>query len=140
LQAVLTSIVPGAPVPELPALLRRCDVLATRGVAGGHRFTQQSMRAALDTGWTADYRLNSLTRLSATELPQPLDYLVHDVARRHGQLRAGAAGSYLRGDDATRLEALLAHRDLGHLQLRQIAPTVLVSPVGPAVLVEALRE
>lgn len=140
LQADLTAIVPGAPVPELAALLRRSAVLESRGGAGVHRFTEQSLRGAMDSGWTADDLLESLARFSATEVPQPLDYLVRDVARRHGQLRVGSAGSYLRGDDPTHLEALLAHRDLGHLQLRQIAPTVLVSPVGPAVLVEALRE
>lgn len=140
LQADLTAIVPGAPVPELAALLRRSATLESRGGAGVHRFTEQSLRAALDSGWTADDLLESLARFSATEVPQPLDYLVRDVARRHGQLRSGSAGSYLRGDDPTHLEALLAHRDLGHLQLRQIAPTVLISPVGPAVLVEALRE
>ncbi|WP_338750101.1 helicase-associated domain-containing protein [Janibacter alittae] len=140
LQADLTAIVPGAPVPELAALLRRSAVLESRGGAGVHRFTEASLRSAMDSGWAADDLLESLSRFSATEVPQPLDYLVRDVARRHGQLRGGAAGSYLRGDDPTHLEALLAHRDLGHLQLRQIAPTVLISPVGPAVLVEALRE
>nr|WP_246297347.1 helicase-associated domain-containing protein [Janibacter cremeus] len=140
LQADLTAIVPGTPVPELAALLRRSAVLESRGGAGVHRFSEQSLRGALDSGWTADDLLEALARFSATEVPQPLDYLVRDVARRHGQLRGGAAGSYLRGDDPTHLEALLAHRDLSHLQLRQIAPTVLISPVGPAVLIEALRE
>ena len=140
LQADLTAIVPGTPAPELAALLRRSAVLESRGGAGVHRFTEQSLRAALDGGWTADDLLEALTRFSATELPQPLTYLVRDVARRHGQLRVGTAGSYLRSDDPTHLEALLARRDLGHLQLRQLAPTVLISPVGPAVLVEALRD
>lgn len=140
LQADLTAIVPGSPVPELAALLRRSAVLESRGGAGVHRFSEESLRGAMDSGWTADDLLEALAGFSATELPQPLTYLVRDVARRHGQLRGGAAGSYLRGDDPTHLEALLAHRDLGHLQLRQIAPTVLVSPVGPTVLLEALRE
>ncbi len=140
LQADLTAVVPGTPVPELAALLRRSAVLESRGGAGVFRFTEQSLRIALDSGWTADDLLEELTRFSATELPQPLTYLVRDVARRHGQLRVGSAGSYLRSDDPTHLEALLARRDLSHLQLRHLAPTVLVSPVGPMVLVEALRE
>ena len=140
LQADLTAIVPGTPVPELAALLRRSAVLESRGGAGVHRFTEQSLRTALDSGWTADDLLEALTTFSATELPQPLTYLVRDVARRHGQMRVGSAGSYLRSDDPSHLEALLARRDLGHLQLRHLAPTVLVSPVGPTVLVEALRE
>lgn len=140
LQADLTAIVPGTPVPELAALLRRSAFLESRGGAGVYRFTEQSLRTALDSGWTADDLLEALTGFSATELPQPLTYLVRDVARRHGQLRVGTAGSYLRSDDPTHLEALLARRDLSHLQLRHLAPTVLVSPVGPTVLIEALRE
>lgn len=140
LQADLTAIVPGTPVPELAALLRRSAVLESRGGAGVYRFTEQSLRTALDAGSTADDLLESLAGFSATELPQPLTYLVRDVARRHGQLRVGSAGSYLRSDDPTHLEALLARRDLSHLQLRQLAPTVLVSPVGPTVLLESLRE
>lgn len=140
LQADLTAIVPGAPVPELAAMLRRSAVLESRGGAAVHRFTETSLRAALDSGWTADDLLDALDRFSASPVPQPLDYLVRDVARRHGQLRVGTASSYLRSDDPTHLEALLTHRDLAHLQLRQLAPTVLVSPVGPTVLLEALRE
>lgn len=140
LQADLTAVVPGTPVPELASLLRRSAVLESRGGAGVYRFTEQSLRTALDAGSTADDLLESLAGFSATELPQPLTYLVRDVARRHGQLRVGAAGSYLRSDDPTHLETLLARRDLSHLQLRQLAPTVLVSPVGPTVLLESLRE
>ena len=140
LQADLTAIVPGTPVPGLASLLRRSAVLESRGGAGVYRFTEQSLRTALDAGLTADDLLETLAGFSATELPQPLTYLVRDVARRHGQLRVGTAGSYLRSDDPTHLETLLAHRDLSHLQLRQLAPTVLVSPVGPTVLLEALRE
>jgi hypothetical protein len=140
LQADLTAVVPGTPVPELAAVLRRSSVLESRGGASVHRFTETALRGALDAGWTADDLLESLARFSATPVPQPLDYLVRDVARRHGQLRVGSAGSYLRSDDPTHLEALLGHRDLGHLQLRQLAPTVLVSPAGPSTLLEALRE
>lgn len=140
LQADLTAVVPGAPIPEIAALLRRSASLESRGGASVYRFTEASLRAALDSGWTADDLLESLGRLSATPVPQPLDYLVRDVARRHGQLRVGSAGSYLRSDDPTHLEALLTHRELTHLQLRQLAPTVLITPVGPTVLLEALRE
>jgi hypothetical protein len=140
LQADLTAVVPGTPVPELAALLRRSARLESRGGASVHRFTETSLRSALDSGWSADELLESLARFSASPVPQPLDYLVRDVARRHGQLRVGTAGSYLRSDDSTHLEALLTHRDLSHLQLRQLAPTVLVSPVGPTVLLESLRE
>lgn len=140
LQADLTAVVPGVPTAELADLLRRSAVLESRGGAAVFRFTEASVRQALDSGWVAEDLLEAVARLSATGTPQPLEYLVRDVARRHGTLRAGAASSYLRSDDPAQLEGLAQHRDLGHLQLRQIAPTVLVSPTSPTVLLESLRE
>ena len=40
--------------------------------------------------------LERLAAVSRTPLPQALEYLVGDTARRHGRLRVGGAGSYLR--------------------------------------------
>ncbi len=45
---------------------------------------------------------------SRTPVPQSLEYLVADVARRHGQLRVGVATSFVRCEDATTLAAVLA--------------------------------
>ncbi|GAA3608738.1 helicase-associated domain-containing protein [Marihabitans asiaticum] len=139
-QADLTAVVPGPPSPHLAELLRHSAVLESRGGASTYRFTQDSVRGALDAGMDGEQLLDQLAAASPTPLPQALDYLVRDVARRHGQLRAGGVGSYLRSDDEAHLGQLLANRELSHLQLRRIAPTVLVSPVAAGTLVESLRE
>ena len=131
---------PGVPAPALADLLRRSATLESRGGAAVFRFTEDSIRGALDGGWVAEDLLEAIGRASATGVPQPLQYLVRDVARRHGTLRVGAVASYLRSDDPAHLESLARHRELGHLQLRQIAPTVLVSPASAAVLLESVRE
>jgi predicted DNA-binding transcriptional regulator YafY len=73
-------------------------------------------------------------------VPQALTYLIDDVARKHGGLRLGVAGCYLRSDDAALLVEVNADRRLAALQLRMIAPTVLVSPWQPTRVVPALRE
>ena len=73
-------------------------------------------------------------------MPQPLDYLVRDVARRHGQTRVGGATAYLRSDDESLLSGMLADRTLAPALLRRIAPTVLVSLAEPASLLDLLRE
>ena len=52
--------------------------------------------------------LERLRTVSATPLPQPLEYLIGDVARRHGVTRVGIASSYLRCDDEATLAELLA--------------------------------
>ena len=99
-----------------------------------------SVRRALDAGRTADEVLEKLHRFSRTPVPQPLEYLVRDAARRHGQTRVGKATAYVRSDDEVALSGLLADRSLGAARLRRIAPTVLISAATPADLLDLLRE
>jgi predicted DNA-binding transcriptional regulator YafY len=73
-------------------------------------------------------------------VPQALTYLVDDVARRHGALRAGTAGSYLRCDDEALLTAVVADRKVDSLRLRRIAPTVVVGRPSAERMLEVLRE
>jgi hypothetical protein len=69
-----------------------------------------------------------------------LTYLVDDVSRRHGGLRAGSAATYLRGADEALIAEVLADRRLATLGLRRLAPTVLISQFGAARVLAALRE
>ena len=140
LQADLTAIAPGPLEGGLAAFLRLVADVESRGGATVYRFTPDSVRRALDAGWSVDQVLGALGDASRTPVPQPLDYLVRDVARRHGQARVGSARSYVRCDDEATLGAILAHRELSPLQLRSIAPTVLVSPVAPDTVLEFLRD
>ncbi|KAB7741397.1 hypothetical protein GA707_17770 [Nostocoides sp. F2B08] len=140
LQGDLTAVAPGPLTGPLAEILRLSADVESRGGATVHRFSPASITRALDRGWTADELIDALTTGSLTPVPQALDYLVRDEARRHGQVRIGAAGTYLRTDDPARLAELLARPDLALLRLSRIAPTVLVSPVEPAVVHEVLRD
>ena len=140
-QADLTAIAPGPLHGDLAQLMRLTADVESRGGATVHRFTPTSVRRALDAGWTADELLEALRGASRTGLPQPLEYLVRDVARRHGQTRVGGATAYIRSDDESVLESLLVERSLGALRLRRIAPTVLVAfAADPETLLEMMRE
>ena len=79
-----------------PADLRLLADQESRGGGGVFRFSAASMRRAFDAGWSADDVHRWLAEHSSTGVPQPLQYLVDDVARRHGSIRVGPAGSYLR--------------------------------------------
>ncbi|SDY63803.1 Helicase conserved C-terminal domain-containing protein [Asanoa ishikariensis] len=140
LQADLSVVVPGPPVPDLAAEL---DVVAEPESAGGasvYRVTPEAVRHALDTGYAADDLHALFRRRSRTPVPQALTYLIDDVARRHGGLRVGGAGSYLRSDDESLVAEVLADRRLSGLALRKLAPTVLVTPMPSARLLQDLRE
>ena len=140
LQADLTAIAPGPLVGSLAQFMRLVADVESRGGATVYRFSETTVRRCLDTGWTAEQVLGALEDASDTPVPQPLDYLVRDVARRHGHTRVGRAETYIRSDDEAGLDALAANRLLAALQLRRIAPTVLVSPAPTSTVIELLRE
>ncbi|GEL95854.1 helicase-associated domain-containing protein [Cellulomonas composti] len=140
LQGDLTGIVPGRPGATLEALLDVATVVESRGGALTVRFTPDSVRAALDEGRTADELLAELGAFARGPVPQPLDYLVRDAARRHGRLRAGTASSYLRADDPALLAGLADDPRLASLGLLQLAPTVLAAQAPTREVVETLRE
>nr|BFE77112.1 hypothetical protein GCM10020092_104130 [Actinoplanes digitatis] len=139
-QADLSVVVPGPPEPELAAEL---DVVAEPESAGGasvHRVTAASVRRALDVGYSAGDLHALFQRRSRTPVPQAMTYLIDDSARRHGGLRAGSAGSYVRSDDEALIAEVLADKRLGSLALRRLAPTVLCSPLQLVRLLGALRD
>ncbi len=140
LQADLTAIAPGRLVGSLAQFMRLVADVESRGGATVYRFGPDTVRRCLDAGWSADQVLSGLADASQTPVPQPLEYLVRDVARRHGQTRVSSAAAIVRSDDAAALEAMAADRALGALQLRHLAPTVLVTPVAAEVVVELLRD
>jgi hypothetical protein len=76
---------------------------------------------------------------SATPIPQPLAYLIDDMARQYGSIRVGSAVSYLRIEDSTDVATLLAAPEAASLGLRAVADGVLLSTAEPDELVAFLR-
>jgi hypothetical protein len=140
LQPDLTAVVPGPPSPALQRELGLAAVLESTGGASVYRVGPGSLRRALDAGRTGSDLLRFFTDHSRTPVPQALEYLINDVATQHGRLRAGAATSYLRCDDALLLDRVLAEPALDALGLQRIAPTVVICGAGISTLLERLRQ
>ncbi len=138
-QADLTITVPGPLTPELAAELSALADLESGGAASVYRVTEDSVRRALDTGRTGTEITGFVAAHSRTPVPQSLEYLVADVARRHGQLRVGVATSFVRCEDATTLAAVLAAPVAESLALRALAPTVAVSQAPLRQVLDELR-
>ncbi|HET9648699.1 MAG TPA: helicase-associated domain-containing protein, partial [Microlunatus sp.] len=131
-----------APGPLPHRISRDLRLLAdqeSRGGAGVYRFGPASLRRGFDAGWSAAEIHAWLEQHSATGVPQPLSYLIDDVARQFGSIRVGGAGCYLRCDDPAQTAALLAHSEAAYLGLREIAPGVLISTADTYEVVSALR-
>ena len=135
----LTVVVSGPPSARVRALLDGCADREGRGAATVWRFTPTSVRRALDAGIAADDLSRELGDIASTGLPQPLRYLIGDVARRHGHLRVAAATSCVHSPDQALLAEVVAHRKLRPLELRLLAPTVAVSGASVRDTISALR-
>ncbi len=138
-QADLTVVAPGRLDPELADEI---DLVADVESAGGatvYRVHEGSVRRAFDAGRSAADLHELFRSRSRTPVPQSLTYLIDDAARKHGRLRGGAAGSFLRCDDPVLVAEVLAHPAAERLELRRIAPTVLVSPQPLAEVLDQLR-
>ncbi|WP_327025724.1 helicase-associated domain-containing protein [Micromonospora sp. NBC_01739] len=140
LQADLTAVVAGTPSPELAELLGATAVVESRGVATTWRFSPATVRGAYDAGWTEQRLTRALTKIAEGRLPQPLVYLLADVARQHGSVRVAPAASTLVSDDTALLAQICADKRLDKLNLRLLAPTVLASHATTADTTAALRK
>ncbi|MEE2032830.1 helicase-associated domain-containing protein [Rhodococcus chondri] len=138
-QADLTAVAPGPLVPELAERIALVADIESAGAATVYRIGEKSVRRALDAGVGADDLHALFAKHSRTPVPQSLSYLIDDVARRHGRLRAGVAASFVRADDPALLVEVLSAPVAATLALRAIAPTVAVSQAPLAELLAELR-
>jgi len=139
LQADLTAVAPGMLRRDVAAELGMLAEVESAGAGTVYRFTPASVRRGMDAGRTAAGVHAFLAAHSSTGVPQPLAYLVDDVARRHGSTRVGAATAYVRCADEPAMATLMADRRVSGLHLRLLAPTVAVTDSPPDSVLERLR-
>ncbi len=136
-QADLTVIAPPDAAPDVTATLARWADLESAAGARVYRLDERRLAAAMASGADDDEILGWLKEHSRVGVPQNVEYLIRDVARRRGRLRAGAVTTYLRSDDAAMLTRAVGVRAA---KLRLLAPTVAVTPLSRAKLLAALSD
>lgn len=139
IQADNTAIAPGRLEIEIARILDSIADIESRGGATVYRFSEASIRRGLDHGRTGEEIKDFLKKYSKTPLPQPLEYLITDVAKRHGRLRVGNTSAYLRCEDPTLITQILRDKKLEGLPVRRIAPEVLVCDLDANEIISALR-
>nr|WP_232530772.1 helicase-associated domain-containing protein [Microlunatus antarcticus] len=140
LQADLTAVAGGPLRHDVAADLRLLATQESRGAGAVYRFSADSVRRAMDAGWSAEDALGWLRAHASTAVPQPLEYLLGDVARRHGAVHVGPALSFVTSEDDAQLSTFLRLPQSAALGLRRLAPGVVVAAAEPDELLEALRE
>lgn len=133
-----TLIAPGPLVPELAESLGRFADVESVGAATVYRITTDSLGRALLSGLLAEDILATLEHHSDVPVPQSVQYLVNDIAARHGRVRVGRASAYLSADDPAALTAVTAA--LGSsARVHRVSDTVLITEGDPAALLAAAR-
>ncbi|MEY2663892.1 MAG: hypothetical protein RIR35_700 [Actinomycetota bacterium] len=138
-QADNTAIAPGPLIVEVARMLSTFADIESRGGATVYRFSESSIRRGLDHGHSGEEIKLFLSKTSKTPIPQPLEYLIADVAKKHGKLRVGYASTYIRCEDQATISAILNDKKLEHLVFRQIAPQVLISDTESDETMDELR-
>jgi hypothetical protein len=139
LQSDLTAVVSGTPSGQLRALLDLAADPEILGTASTWRFSPTTIRRALDSGYPLEELLGDLEAAAVGSLPQPLGYLIRDVGRTHGNIRAVEVVCCLCSEDSALLAEIVADRRLQELGLWALAPTVVASPRPLAETLESLR-
>ena len=93
LQHDLTVIAPGPLAPAADAELRSVADLEAPGLAARYRVSDDSLRRALRAGRSRDDVLGLFERIGLTGVPQPLAYLVDEVAARDGSIVVDRRGT-----------------------------------------------
>lgn len=135
----LTVVVPGHPEADTVDLLNAVADRESHGTVSMWRLSADSVRRALDDGWMLDDIRSSLRAAAGADIPQPMEYLLADVGRRHGRIVVRPAVAVVVSEDEALLAEIGVHRALRPLGLRRVAPTVLVATEEPARVLEGLR-
>ncbi|CAN2223194.1 Helicase XPB/Ssl2, N-terminal domain containing protein [Candidatus Nanopelagicaceae bacterium] len=126
IQSDNTAIAPGPLEHEVAQELALIADVESRGGATVFRFSEGSIRRGLDHGRTGEEISKFLAKTSKTPMPQPLEYLIADVAKKHGKLRVGNTSSFIRCEDSALITQIMGDKRLDVLGLRKIAPEVLI--------------
>jgi hypothetical protein len=126
IQSDNTAIAPGPLEHEVSQELDLIADIESRGAATVFRFSEASLRRGLDHGRTGEEILAFLKRTSKTPVPQPLEYLIGDISKKHGKLRVGNASSFIRCEDTALITQIIKDKKVEALGLRRIAPEVLI--------------
>ena len=140
IQSDNTAIAPGPLEHEISQQLAIMAEIESRGGATVYRFSEATIRRALDHGKTGDEIKAFLIKTSKTPMPQPLEYLITDVTKKHGKLRVGNTSSFIRCEDTALIAQIMNDKKLEVLTLRRIAPEVIICDHDAADAMRILRE
>jgi hypothetical protein len=144
IQADLTLIAPGPLPTAIEIELRKFAETEQVSMASTYRLNALSISHGLETGLTEASIRELLSRLSGSELPQPVDYLLRESVGRCGRRQVlegpGEARTIVKSVDPILLTEILNETRLRPFGIRQNPDGDLFSRFEPEVIYFGLRE
>jgi hypothetical protein len=142
-QADLTLIAPGPLTTAVEKKLRTFVDIEQVGMASSYRINALSVSHGLETGLSENEITELLVSLSGRALPQPLAYLIRDVAQKFGQLRVTQSltehNCTISSEDEILLKQLENDTRLRHLSLNRNAVGLLQSRMDAEIVYSSMR-
>lgn len=88
------------------ARIRHMDVMSLLCI------TKDSLRAGMDRGLTGEEILTFLQESCPSGLPETVKHLIRDCSNRYGEITIGYGGGYMRVEDPTLAQNLLANKSI----------------------------
>ena len=143
-QADLSLIAPGPLPTELEIAVRRFADTEQIGMASTYRMSALSISHGLETGMTEDEIRGWLLELTEKPLPQPVDYLIREAAKRFGRLTVGAGEletkSVIRSLDSILLAQILNESKLKPFAMYALPDGTIGCRFEPEMVYFGLRE
>ena len=142
LQADLSLISTGPLDTKTELTLRRFADLERIGVASSYRISALSLSYGMETGLSESEIRTFLKKLSAKDLPQPVDYLIRETATRFGRLvlRPATNGTLLESKDRVLLAAVLNDSELKALSFKKYSDSQLLTNFDQELVYYQMRE
>lgn len=142
IQADLTLISTGPLDTETELLIRRFVEIERIGVASSYRINALSLSYGMETGLKETEIRETLQKLSGKELPQPVDYLIRETAKRFGRLvlRQSADGTIIESKESILLTSILNDSELKALGIMQKSETTLFTRFDQELVYYQLRD
>src|SRR5581483_3002940 len=107
-------------------LLMVTDVPAKGATGNVVTLTRDSLRRAFDHGLSGKDLIEFLQAHGRTGIPQNVEYLINEVAGKHGHIHIGRAKMYVQVDSPLVLKELQARRELKGYFVRALSDTVAI--------------
>jgi hypothetical protein len=137
-----TIVAPGPLAPADDIFMRQLCSVDSRGLATTFRLTPAGVNRLLGSGMSAEGILANLHRLSATEVPQAVSYLITELGAKFGSVRVREHEGYtsVRATEPMVLRTIAADKSLSALALRPHGEAELACHHPANVVVNSLND